>query len=105
MSWENWIIRNDEDGPVTTYDFLLDLAVINYKLADKNRKIQKIDMKHFLVSWWNKNKGKFKKYKSMESLGSSMGITHCTVVHYVKHRKKSLKYEDNTKCINDFLNS
>ena len=105
MSWENWIMRNDEHGPITNYDFLLELAVQHYGLSEKNRRQELIDMRHYLVKWWKKNGKKFKRYKSLTAVGASMNLTHCTVIHYVKHRKKSLKYEENTKCICDFLTS
>jgi hypothetical protein len=105
MSWEDWIMRNDENGPITNYDFILDLAVQHYGLSKRNRKQELIDMRHCLIKWWKKNKTKFKKYNSLTAVGRSMNLTHCTVLHYVKHRKKSHDYERNTICIYDFLTS
>ncbi len=55
MSWEDWIMRNDENGPITNYDFILDLAVQHYGLSKRNRKQELIDMRHCLIKWWKKN--------------------------------------------------
>lgn len=96
-------MRNDEDGPVTNYDFIIELAVSSYKLNEKTRKLNITDMRHCLISWWIKNKKKFKRYNTTTRVGDLMNLTHCTVVHYSKHRKKSFNYNQNTECLHDFL--
>jgi len=104
MSWENWILRHHSDV-TTTYDWILKMAVENYGLKEKNRRQAILDKRHCLILWWQKNRKNFKSYQTATSLGKLLGLTHCTIIHYQKNRKKTLLYQENTKCLNDFLNS
>ncbi len=53
----------------TEYDFVIELAVSSYDLDQRSRKETAVDNKHCLVMWWTKNKDKFMKYKTLESMG------------------------------------
>jgi len=92
------LINND-------YDVLLELAVCTFDLDIKGRKENIIDMKHFIVKWWDKNNNKFLRYKTMTSVSELMKVHHSTVNHLQKHRKKSLSYSENIKNIRQFLNN
>ncbi len=87
----------------TDYDISLELAVCTFNLDMKGRKEEFIDMKHFLVKWWDKNRKKFIKYKTMTSVSELMMVHHSTINHLQKHRKKSLRYDENIKFIKEFL--
>ena len=89
----------------TEYDAIIELAVSSYELNTRNRKEIMIDNKHYLVTWWSKNIKKFRKYKTITSLGELLNLHHATVNHLQKHRKPSLNYKENIECIKDFLNS
>jgi hypothetical protein len=51
------------------------------------------------------NKKKMNKYNSTTALGGLLDCDHSTVLHYIHRRKPTMFYNDNTRCINDFLNS
>lgn len=89
----------------TEYDAIIELAVSSYQLNTRNRKEIMIDNKHYLVTWWAENIDRFKKYKTLMSLGDLLKVHHATINHLQKHRKPSLRYEENVECIKDFLNS
>jgi hypothetical protein len=105
MSWEDWLINNGHSNDMSMLDKLLELAVNSYDVGTKSRKMDIIDRKHFLVLWWEEHKDYFTKYHTLTSLGILINIDHATVIHYKKRRKKSRLFNDNTKCIRDFLNS
>jgi hypothetical protein len=90
---------------MSAHDRLLEMAIDSYGIRDKNRKMEIIDRKHFLVLWWKKNQDLLNKYNTMTSLARLININHATVNHYEKHRKKSRLFNENTDCIRDFLNS
>ena len=89
----------------TDYDISLELAVCTFNLDVKGRKENVVDMKHFLVKWWDKNRKNFKRYKTMSSVANTMNVHHSTVNHLQKHRKKSLGYDENIRFIKEFLNN
>lgn len=109
MSWEHWLSVNDwssdNSGIESMHDKLLELAIDSYDIRSKSRKMERIDVKHFLVLWWIKNKRQFRKYRTMSALAKLLNVDHATINHYEKHRKKSRLFNDNTQCINDFLES
>jgi hypothetical protein len=90
---------------MSAHDRLLEMAIDSYGIRDKNRKMEIIDRKHFLVLWWKKNQDYLNKYNTMTSLARLINVNHATINHYDKHRKKSRLFNDNTDCIRDFLNS
>ena len=99
-SWE----ENHPEADIN-YDYLLELAIISYSLMKKTRKMGHIDRVHYIVIWWHKHKNKFKKYNTTIKLGIELEIHHSTVIYYYKRRKKSRIYEEETKCIKDFIES
>lgn len=106
MSWEDWIIRQHSNGfDATTYDVLCELCVSSYNLNKKSRKADLKDKVHYFVIWWNSNKKMMKKYKSQSKIGELLGVDHSTIVHFLRRRKPTILYEENVKCISDFLNS
>jgi hypothetical protein len=105
MSWEDWLLNNGHSNEMSAHDRLLEMAIDSYGIRDKNRKMEIIDRKHFLVLWWKKNQDYLNKYNTMTSLARLININHATVNHYEKHRKKSRLFNENTDCIRDFLNS
>jgi len=104
MSWNDWIKQNTTDKDID-YDRLLELAVSSYNLDKKTRKMAQKDRVQFTLIWWEKNKKKFKKYTTTCRVGSLLNINHATVVHHYTSRKKSRIYEEETKCIKDFIES
>lgn len=103
MSWESWIMN--QEGTSSHYDFLAELAVSSYNLKDKSRKEKPKDVLHFFVLWWSKYQSKFVKYNSKSAVAKLLDVHWATIIHYESKRKKSRRYESNTQCINDFLNS
>jgi len=89
----------------TEYDLVAELAVSSYNLDVKGRKEKMIDMKQCLVKWWEGNNKKFYKYRSMTNISKLLKCHHTTVNHLQKHRIPSLRYNENTECIKDFLTS
>jgi hypothetical protein len=106
MSWEEWIVRQESGkSDMTSYDFLCELCVSSYDLSKKSRKADLKDKVHFFILWWNTNKSKMSKYTGQVKIGQLLGVDHTTIVHFLKRRKPTIFYEENVKCINDFLNS
>jgi len=106
MSWEDWIIRQASNNvEMTSYDFLCELCVSSYSLDKKSRKADLKDRVQFFILWWNVNKPKMSKYNTLTKMGTLLNADHTTVLHYIKRRKPTIMYEQNVKCINDFLNS
>lgn len=104
MSWHHWIEEHHPQSDIN-YDYLLELAINSYSLMKKSRKMGHIDRVHYIVMWWYKHKNKFKKYNTTIKLGIALEIHHATVIHYYKRRKISRIYEEETKCIKDFIES
>jgi hypothetical protein len=106
MSWEDWIMReNGLSKEKTVFDLLCEMAVSSYYLSKKSRKADLKDRMQFFILWWKNNKKKMNKYNSTTALGGLLGCDHSTVLHYIHRRKPTMFYNDNTRCINDFLNS
>jgi hypothetical protein len=106
MGWEDWIMRqNGLSKERTVYDVLSELAVSSYSLTRKSRKADLKDKMQYFILWWNKNKKNMRVYNSTIALGKLLNCDHSTVLHYIHTRKPTIMYEENTKCINDFLNS
>jgi hypothetical protein len=104
MSWHHWIEEHHPELEID-YDYLLELAITNYNLAKKTRKMGHIDRTHYIIMWWHKHKHRFLKYNTTIKLGMALDIHHATVIHYYKRRKISRIYEEETKCIKDFIES
>lgn len=104
MSWHHWIEEHHPELEID-YDYLLELAIANYNLAKKTRRMGHIDRIHYIIMWWHKHKHRFLKYNTTIRLGIALDINHATVIHYYKRRKKSRIYEEETKCIKDFIES
>lgn len=106
MSWEDWIMRQSGlSKEKTVYDVLAEMAVSSYDLNKRNRKAELKDKCQFFILWWMKNRNKMNLYTSTTTVGKLMGCDHSTILHYVHRRKPTIMYEENTRCINDFLNS
>ena len=103
MSWESWIMN--QEGTSSHYDFLAELAVSSYNLKSKDRREKQKNLLHFFVLWWRDNQKRFIKYNSKSALSRLLDIHWATVIHYESKRKPSRLYEENIKCIKDFLNS
>ena len=106
MCWEDWIMR--EQGlsiEKTSYDILCEMAVSSYYLNKRSRKADLKDRVHCFLIWWTKNKRLMKSYNTTTTIGRLLNVDHSTVIHMLKRRKQTIMYEDNTKCISDFLNS
>jgi hypothetical protein len=104
MSWNNWIKKNTTDRDID-YDRLLELVVSSYNLDKKTRKMGQKDRVQFVLVWWNQNKDKFRKYNTTTRVGALLNIGHATVIHHYAYRKMSSIYEEETKCIKDFIES
>lgn len=106
MSWEDWIVRQASDeNKMSSYDFLCELCVSSYNLDKKSRKADLKDKLHFFIFWWNNNKSKMIKYNTLQKIGKLLDVDHTTVIHHLKRRKPTILFDDNVKCISDFLNS
>jgi hypothetical protein len=105
MDWEWWIINSQNEIKYSRYDFLCELAISSYKLDKKSRKSELKDTVQFFLLWWEKNKKKMNRYNTYTSIGILMKIDHSTVLHHLRNRKPTAMYTENTRCINDFLNS
>jgi hypothetical protein len=105
MDWEWWIINSQNEIKYSRYDFLCELAISSYKLDKKSRKSELKDTVQFFLLWWEKNKKKMNRYNTYTSIGILMKIDHSTVLHHLRKRKPTAMYTENTRCINDFLNS
>ena len=115
--WENWIIRQNYSnrglvfGKKTQYDMIVDLAISSYTLNERTRKSDHLDRKHFFYLWWYANKGKMSSYNTLAHIADVIGEDHSNVIHYVGtngtngKRKKTGKFNENTSCIKDFLES
>lgn len=111
--WTYWINSNtpikDQEG--TTLDTLVELCVSSYNLKSKSRKANLKNQVHFFLEWWKEHRHLMKKYRNQSRIGRHLGIDHATVSHYIGRagkpglRKKTADFEENTKCINDYLNS
>jgi hypothetical protein len=102
MSWDYWIKEKIVD---VDYDRLIELAVSSYNLGKKTRKMGQKDRVQFIVLWWRDNKEKFFRYNTTTKVGALLNIDHATVVYHYKSRKKSRIYEEETRCIKDFIES
>lgn len=106
MSWEEWMINQENTaGYKNRYDLLAELAVSAYKLSKKSRKEDLKDRVQFFCLWWKDNKNLMGIYSSTTKLEKLLCLDHTTICHHINHRKPTIFYLDNTKCINDFLNS
>ena len=109
--WEVWI-NNHSEIPLlyfTSYDTICELAISSYELDKNSRKHDLKDKVHFFLIWWYANRNKMIKYNVYTRIGLALKIDHSSVMHYCKDgegkRKKSNNFEENTKCIKDFLES
>lgn len=107
--WEVWIVNNHSDvsdSEFNQYDMLLELAVDSYDLKSKSRKMDLRDRVTFVIRWWRKNKEIMRKYNSLQSVADLLNMkSHASVDHHIKKRKVTANYEENVKCIKDFLES
>lgn len=90
---------------LSVYDRLCELAVSQYNLDQRGRKMDFKDRCQFFFRWWFQNKSKMFFYSSYSEIGRLCKIDHATVIHHVRVRTPSLDFEDNTACIKDFLES
>lgn len=104
--WEFWIVKNEPGDEVkTSYDLLCELAISSYDLNERRRQAELKDMVHYFILWWNENKGRTKKYKTLQAIGESLGMGHSNVLHYIRRRKPTINFDKNVECLKDFLNS
>lgn len=104
MSWDNWIKNNITEREID-YDKLLEMVVSSYDLDKKTRKMGQKDRVQFIIRWWEKRKEKFIKYNTTTKIGVLLNIDHSTIVYHYKSRKQSRIYEEETRCIKDFIES
>lgn len=103
--WEAWILLSGNkltEGPL---DRVAELAVSSYNLNTRDRHEEYMDRKHCFIMWWNQNRGKFKIYYTITSLAKLLNMNHSTVIHHLRTRKKSFRFDENVKCLLDFLTS
>ena len=81
----------------------LEICVFTFDLDRRGRREEVVDMKHLFIRWWDKNMNQFEAYKTMTSVAELMKVHHTTINHLQKHRKKSLRYNENTKGIKNYL--
>lgn len=105
MSWEDWIVGNGWDEHKTIFDTLMESAVSSYELDSCTRRQDHIDRRDYLLKWWNKHREHFRTYTTFMKVAELLNMDHSSVSHYINHRKKSRLFMENTKCINDYLNS
>jgi len=103
--WEAWILLSGNKLPQGPLDRIAELAVSSYDLATKDRYEECMDRKHCFIMWWDQNRSKFHKYYTITKVGQLLNMHHATVIHHMKHRKKSFRFDGNTKCLRDFLTS
>lgn len=130
MSWEHWLsdkeieetspweaLINRMEPPTerSAYDKICERVVDAYEINTKCRKVEHKDRLHFFLLWWWRNKRYMKDYSSKSSIAKLIKKDHATIIHYVgktnsvtgKHeegaRKKSMNFDENVKCIKDFL--
>lgn len=105
-SWEYWIVKNEPGDQITTsYDLLCDLAISSYGLNERRRQSDLKDMVQYFCLWWDFNKPKMKKYKTLASIGNALCVNHATVLHHIRKRKPTIDFDKNVSCLKDFLNS
>lgn len=112
-NWYYWIERNlpMHERESTSYDTLVELAISSYDLSSTSRKHELKDRLHFFLMWWKEHKHFMNRYSNGLRLSKFMGIDHTSIIHYTGttkkpgNRKKTANFKENTKCINDFLNS
>jgi hypothetical protein len=103
--WEAWILLSGNaltNGPL---DKIAELAVSSYNLKTKDRFEECMDRKHCFIMWWDKNRSRFIKYSTVTSLAKLLDMNHSTIIHHMRKRKKSFRFNDNVKCLVDFLTS
>jgi len=103
--WEAWILLSGNKLNQNTLDRIAELAVSSYDLNTRDRHEEYMDKKHCFIMWWDQNRSKFVKYNTITKLSKLLGLNHATVIHYIRHRKQSFRFEGNTRCLRDFLTS
>jgi hypothetical protein len=98
-------LQQSQDKRLSAYDKLCELAVSQYDLDKRNRKMDFKDMCQYFYQWWFRNKDKMFYYNSYTRIGELCKNDHATVIHHVRNRKPSANFEENTACIKDFLES
>lgn len=88
---------------LNTYDKLCELAVSSYELQQRNRNSVLKDRCQYFLLWWMKNRKNMKYYVTYTKIGELLGINHATVIHHVSKRKPTAMYNENIKCLKDFL--
>jgi hypothetical protein len=101
--WEAWILLSGNKLNNDSLDKIAELAVSSYNLDTKDRYEECMDKKHCFIMWWDQNRGRFNKYTTVTSLGKLLGMKHCSVIHHLRHRKESFRFDKNTRCLKDFL--
>lgn len=104
MSWESWLTRNGAFVDGMDYDAALRFHAAKHNLMASNRHMAFMDKKHFLIKWWWDNKKHFQNFQTYTSIAELLCMDHSTVQYHVKSRKKSHRFEKNTKEINESLN-
>ena len=104
--WEAWILLSGNKlNNHYSLDKIAELAVSSYDLSTKDRHEECMDRKHCFVMWWDQNRSKFSKYTTVTSLGKLLDMKHCSVIHHMRRRKQSFRFDKNTRCLRDFLTS
>lgn len=101
--WEAWILLSGNNLNNDSLDKIAELAVSSYDLSTKDRYEECMDRKHCFIMWWSQNRSKFRKYKTITSLAILINMHHASVIHHLRHRKESFRFDLNTRCLKDFL--
>lgn len=103
--WEAWILLSGHTMTTGPLDKIAELAVSSYNLDTKGRYEECMDRKHCFIMWWDQNRSRFKKYYTVTSLAKLLKMNHSTIIHHMRYRKKSFRFDSNVKCLLDFLTS
>lgn len=87
------------------FDDFAEIIVDYFNLRFKSREMPLMDAKNYFILWWYENQQNFIKYKTATSMGKLLNMNHATILHHMKHRKPSLKFNLHTKNIEEFVNS
>jgi len=103
--WEAWIILSGQTMKNGPLDKIAELAISSYNLKTKDRHEEYMDRKHCFILWWDQNRSRFTKYYTVTSLAKLLDMNHATVIHHMRRRKKSFRFDGNVRCLLDFLTS
>lgn len=104
MSWDSWIRNNSKEKDIY-YDKILEMVIDSYDLRKRTRKMAHKDKMQYVIIWWHRHKTKFIKYDTVVKVAKLFQVDHATIIHHYTRRKPSRLYEQEIKCIKDFIES